>query len=720
MHRTVLVTAIVIGLHALAATAQRGVAQDQAHSAVVSLDWLDPSDIPPAERYDWQPPELVAVLGCHALKHWSYINMLAISADGRFLATGGPDGWMRVWDVESRRELAAIDTHEVSNFAPPLVFAPDAKTLIYQTQGKWVFWNVETKGEIMRFAQTDHHGVRLRDYFFEPKDQFAVRAGSFATIKLPPLRDFIFSELPRMHVVPLIAQESALFWTPAAHSRTGAPLAKAIAKTQHRCYAVSGDARLLAVAYAGIDAEMPGQVEVWDTTSVPPQIVTTLSSKHELKRLAFDGAGDLLAANTILDTFQVWRLSAKRSEPQYAFDKREQSIGSFAFLADEPRLLFGRVDGTIWDWSLNDPTPKRVSAEAGDRSNWAIPKVAPHCGRIVWLRGNAASLGRWTDGQGAHDVDDLAAMNLRGSVKSLAFSPDGRRLAVGGDWYTNTVEVWDLSRADGKPVPTSTKLLNAGHSVVFTPDGSTLGVATDRLKTFDMKGETATLTGTFWTDERRSPESLKSSADGKTFAFEMIAGGGGTATELLDVTTPHGVDAHGKLHQHLKRARSTRLGGVDFSRDNRWLAVAGSNWNDGTLELWDLDKPEPVLRHRISTEKYQLRHVTFSPDSKLLVAAQRHTVKVWELRDDGPHAVATFSHPRRIGDSIAFSPDSRLIASSSWKGDVVAWDVATKNVHWTCRLPGMVASLAFAPDGKHLATGNGNGTVYILRLPPMP
>jgi hypothetical protein len=33
------------------------------------------------------------------------------------------------------------------------------------------------------------------------------------------------------------------------------------------------------------------------------------------------------------------------------------------------------------------------------------------------------------------------------------------------------------------------------------------------------------------------------------------------------------------------------------------------------------------------------------------------------------------------------------------------------------RLPGPVYDLAFASDGRHIATANGNGTVYILRLP---
>ena len=67
------------------------------------------------------------------------------------------------------------------------------------------------------------------------------------------------------------------------------------------------------------------------------------------------------------------------------------------------------------------------------------------------------------------------------------------------------------------------------------------------------------------------------------------------------------------------------------------------------------------------------------------------------------------------GDLVAaalkqFSPDQNIVEYA-----VVVWKLATSEVfRWP--MPGIVQHIAFAPDDRHLALGNGNGTVYILRL----
>jgi WD40 repeat protein len=61
-------------------------------------------------------------------------------------------------------------------------------------------------------------------------------------------------------------------------------------------------------------------------------------------------------------------------------------------------------------------------------------------------------------------------------------------------------------------------------------------------------------------------------------------------------------------------------------------------------------------------------------------------------------------------------PNGTMIASASDDHRVILWETDSgKNRHeWL--LPGPVHCVAFAPDGRHLATGNSNGTIYIFRL----
>ena len=64
---------------------------------------------------------------------------------------------------------------------------------------------------------------------------------------------------------------------------------------------------------------------------------------------------------------------------------------------------------------------------------------------------------------------------------------------------------------------------------------------------------------------------------------------------------------------------------------------------------------------------------------------------------------------------LALSPDGRFLASSDVVGRIVVWDVAKRNRMFEWKDPaGPVAQLIFAPDSRHLFTGNNDGTIYIV------
>jgi WD40 repeat protein len=65
---------------------------------------------------------------------------------------------------------------------------------------------------------------------------------------------------------------------------------------------------------------------------------------------------------------------------------------------------------------------------------------------------------------------------------------------------------------------------------------------------------------------------------------------------------------------------------------------------------------------------------------------------------------------------ITFAPDGKTLVSGGADGRLILWDVATGDRIREWRFHGWVIWVAFAPDGRHLATANENGAIYLIRL----
>jgi WD40 repeat protein len=110
--------------------------------------------------------------------------------------------------------------------------------------------------------------------------------------------------------------------------------------------------------------------------------------------------------------------------------------------------------------------------------------------------------------------------------------------------------------------------------------------------------------------------------------------------------------------------------------------------------------------------------VAFSPDGRTLAAGgggerDNDKLRLWDVAS-GKLLHELGSHYPTV-DSIAFSPDGKVIASSGSRGPLYLWDSATGKE--LCRLWAYAEAIAFAPDGKTLATAGNDETIRFWEVP---
>jgi RNA polymerase sigma factor (sigma-70 family) len=427
--------------------------------------------------------------------------------------------------------------------------------------------------------------------------------------------------------------------------------------------------------------------------------------------VAFSPDGKLLASGHGDKTARLWDVATgKQLQKLDVCDNNR--VSCVAFSPDGKTLATGghyeEHALRLWDVATGAERYGVRGNVHGEIGGVEALAFAPDGKTLVTAGGNDKDIRLWDAATGR----ELRKFHGHTSApSSLALSPDGKQLVSGrctigyGGIQDRTVRVWDV--ATGRE-----RRQLSGHqgyecSVAFSPNGNTIATGgwDSCILLWDARSGKPLVSRP---DSQGGVQSIVISLDGKTIATQ--------AGETIHIWEA----AKGKELRRLPGG-----GGITLSPDGKLLASAEG---DGFIRLWDAHTGQE--QRQLHGHKGKVTSITFAPDGKTLASGGADgTTRFWNLEDGTelrqmigrtpglppkPQPGMTMPPMPTAGgkinvdvDCLAFAPDGKTIASGCSDYTVRIWQAATGKQVYQLAEQGPVTAVTFSLDGRMLASANG-------------
>ncbi|MGA2985685.1 MAG: NB-ARC domain-containing protein [Terriglobia bacterium] len=357
---------------------------------------------------------LVRVLAGHS---W-WINGVAVTPDGKRAVSASDDETLKVWDLESGRELQTLAGH--SDEVHEVAVTPDGKRAVSASSDKTLkVWDLESGKELQTLA--GHTNV-VNAVAMTPDGKRAVSASWDSTLKVWDL------------------ESGRELQTLAGHS------------DEVHGLAVTPDGK------RAVSASEDKTLKVWDLES-GRELQTLAGHNWGVHGVAVTPDGKRAVSASEDRTLRVWDIETGKGLQTLA--GHNHRVHEVAVTPDGKRAVSASGDKTLKVWDLD--RGKELQTLAGHSEGVSGVAVTPD-GKCAVSASDDLTLRVW-DLEGRKELQTLAGHSDR--VTAVAVTPDGKRAVSASE--DQTLKVWDLE--SGRELQTVAVHNWGVHGLAVTPDG---------------------------------------------------------------------------------------------------------------------------------------------------------------------------------------------------------------------------------------------------------